>query len=91
MKKLILLLTLSLFLTGCSTVKQAQVLPGMDQSQVQLAWNLPQKIESNKNSCCHEPSEESWYYYNTKYQHPKNAKYVYFKDGVVQDVFVWKR
>lgn len=91
MKNLIIIITLSLILTGCNTVKQSQVLPGMTPQQVKLAWNAPQKIENNTNSCCHKPGEEAWYYFNNQYQKHKQPKYVFFKDGVVQDVFVWKR
>ncbi len=84
----IFLIILSFMLAGCASTK-LPVTAGMTPQEVKLAWNEPQKITNNKNSCCKKPGEEAWFYFNTKYQKEKPAKYVFFKDGVVRDVFVW--
>ena len=88
MKNAIFLILLSFVLTGCASTK-LPVTAGMTARQVKLAWNEPQRIANHKNSCCKKSGEEAWYYFNTQYQDQKLSKYVLFKDGRVQDVFVW--
>ncbi len=88
MKKAIFLIILTMIATGCSTTKQA-VVPGMTPKEVQLAWNAPHKVVTNKNSCFQKKGEVAWVYFNTRYQNPQKSKYVLFKDGVVEDVYIW--
>ncbi len=88
MKNICLIIISGIVFTGCSTTK-LPVTAGMTPKEVRLTWDEPQKILNNKNSCCKLPGEEVWYYFSTPYQKTKQPKYVFFKDQVVQDVFVW--
>ena len=92
MKNIIALVILSLTLAGCETMaKQTQVVPGMNREAVKIAWGSPQKMQSNKNSCCKLPDEEAWYYFSSKFQAHTPPKYVFFRDNRVETVYVWKR
>ena len=92
MKKLIFFMITSVILTGCaSTVKQAQVVPGMDQQSVQLAWGNPSKIERNSNSCCKMQGEEAWYYFDSNPHAVYQPKYVFFKNDEVKVAYVFKK
>lgn len=90
MKRLFLAISVLLLTSGCSAIKQHDMVQGMTKDQVMAAWGEPREIKSAHNTCCKPTEEEAWYYYSV-YKEPHTiSKSVIFKDDYVQHAFVWR-